>query len=186
MARKASNLICKCGRRGGFITKRKAGYGLTNEYYYVGHYDPVKKGRKWCSITDHDLAHISFDDLRYLAEYMPLVHRLLEIYRTGSKKEKDEIFEKTALLLYDMVKISKRLRAEIVVAKVFADKEELIMLDKIKEAEGVGLTNDHNVLSRSLRGLPVTPQRLWENHPHYKNWPKREHRKCYQPIKSGT
>ena len=68
----------------------------------------------------------------------------------------------------------RRLTLEMAAIKVWADIAELIMLEKIKEAEGVGLTTNHNVLSRSLRGLPVTPQRLSSNNPHYKNWPERK------------
>ena len=177
MARELSHLVCKCGRRGGFITKRKAGYRKRHSYYYVGHYDSGK-GRIWCHLSNHDLAHISFHYQEYYTQYKPLVEKIRNSIRLHEPKEmREEIVTDAGLLLFRM---HKGLSAEIAITKVWSDVEELIMLEKIKEADGVGLTTDHNVLSRSLRGLPVTPQRLWCNNPHYKNWAKRKSR-TYKP-----
>lgn len=183
MARELSHLVCKCGRRGGFITKRKAGYGQRNAYYYVGHYDAAKRGRIWCHLSTHDLAHISFYYQEYYEQYKPLVEKIRNSIRLHEPEElRDEIVVQAGLLL---LRMHKGMSTEIAITKVWSDVEELIMLEKIKEAEGVGLTTDHNVLSRSLHGLPVTPQRLWCNNLHYRNWPKRKSR-TYKPRPTST
>lgn len=49
----------------GFLTERKTGYKKKQEYFYVGHYDPAKKGWVWCSISEHDFAHITFNYVEY-------------------------------------------------------------------------------------------------------------------------
>lgn len=193
MARQRSNLICKCGRTGGFLTERKAGYGRKNKYYYIGHYDPAK-GRTWCSISEHDLAHLEFNDVRYRSEYLPMIVRLRELYKfhaadeeKGAQREKAEVVLLRIFKGKETLATLKPIFIEMVIKKVHADLMEIHIQEMITERKDDGITTDHNVLWRHFHDLPVTPWRLWSNHPHYKNWPKRKtYRKRYQPSVSLT
>lgn len=184
MARTPSNLICKCGRKGGFLTKRKAGYLKKNEYYYVGHYDRSKKGRTWCSISMHDLAHLQFDDIRYHSEYLPLIRKWKNANSAhAAREEKEKLRDYAEVLLLKIYKgketIIKPFYVEFIIHKTHADFMELYILEQIESHRDEGITTDHNVLWRWYHDLPVTQQRLWCNHPHYKNWPKRKSRRHY-------
>lgn len=139
----------------------------------------------------HDLAHLQFDDIRYHSEYLPLISKWKNASSShATKEQKEKLKEDAEILLLRMYKgketVIKPFYIEFIIRKTHADFMELHILERIEKHREDGLTTDHNILWRWFHDLPVTQPRLWSNHPHYKNWPKRKSRRHYIPKRAPT
>jgi hypothetical protein len=48
--------------------------------YFIGHYDPKKPNRKrWCSLNEHEIAHIKINDPIYFNEYKRWIAKYVEV-----------------------------------------------------------------------------------------------------------
>jgi hypothetical protein len=94
MRQQKSKLICKCGTKGGVLTRRQAGNSKTKSALYIQHYDPTKKaGKRQCYISEQNTALIRLNDRRYSREYKSLVNRYYEILSDNSSPKDNIILD---------------------------------------------------------------------------------------------
>jgi len=68
---------------------------LSAQYrYFIGHYDSTKRtNRKWCPITNRQLAEVKINDNRYVLQYLPLVHEAVNACIYGATDELTSLFK---------------------------------------------------------------------------------------------
>jgi hypothetical protein len=132
MAGKSSKLFCtKCYQSGGTLTRRQAGNGDKNEYFYMMHYDPTKKSKKRsCYLGYAGLTRVGFEDERVSLYRKALEEIDTDMYKNLDVDERIRIWRGLLSLLVDMG-WPKR----FVLEKHFADTCELYLMKKYAKVE---------------------------------------------------